>query len=199
MLPCDGITAFVIGNGPDLPTDRLAELDGYFTIGVNRVWKYGFTPTVSFWIDGEVYTERPEFFDSLALCICDDSNKPKPKNCISLPVRGGRLVRYLNPNRIQHRPNCGVMAALWALSVGCHPVVLLGMGCQDDGRAHHQMHSMRRALEELLIMDYRRPGASYPSVWPWEADSFTEDMAMGRQVREAGAAVIVAALREFYR
>lgn len=197
-LPCDGLTAFVVGNGPDVPADRLGELDGYLTIGVNRVWKYGFTPTICFWIDSEIYTERPAFYDAAGLCVCDASNMPTPKRCIHIETRGGRLPRDLNPNRLCHRANAGVMAALWAVSVGCHPVVLLGMGCQDDGRAGHQMHTMRAALEELVIMEYRRPGKTCPTVWPWRAEDFALNIQSGH-ISKADGEGAVAALREFYR
>jgi hypothetical protein len=90
------------------------------------------------------------------------------------------------------------MAALWAVSVGCHPVVLLGMGCHDDGRAHHQMHTMRRALEELVIMNYRRRGGDFPTIWPWRPQDFAANM-QSDHIDKADGAATIAALREFYQ
>ncbi len=130
MLPLEGVTAFVLGTGPDLPTGHLHLLDGHFTIGVNRIWRCGFVPTVSLWIDGGIYEEAPEHFDR-TLCVCDESAKVRPEH-IGLPVRpaaNGKLPRHLNPGRLVHLPNTGIVAALWAVSLGAYPVGLLGMGC----------------------------------------------------------------------
>lgn len=168
--PLEGITAVVLGTGPDLPADRLRAFHGCFTIAVNRLWKAapGFEPTFAFWIDGGIYAERPRWFDR-TLCVCDRSAAAGPAH-IGLPMRPGPLpptTEGLDPRVLYHRPNTGVVAALWAAALGCWPVVLLGMGCEGDGRRDEQIRPMRAALAEALEMDYRRPGDWRNALWPW--------------------------------
>lgn len=195
MLPLENVTAFVLGTGPDLPADDLDRLDRHFTIGVNRIWQHGIVPTVSFWIDGDVYGECPSHFDR-TLCVCDQSTKVRPGQ-IGLKPRPGPLPRHLNPNFCYHRPNTGVVAALWAAAMGCYPVVLLGMACQDDGRADHQLAAMAKALHEALAMDYKPRGAHFPTLWPWGRGEFDENM-HNYYVQPADTRRLVADVREYY-
>ena len=174
MLPLEGMTAFVLGTGPDLPTTQLARLVSHFTIGINRIWRTGFVPTVSFWIDGGVYPERPEHFDK-TLCVCDASVAGKPEH-IGLRMRGGELPEHPNPNRLCHLSNTGAVAALWAVSLGCYPVILLGMGCEDDGRLPTQLEAMRGALRLLTSANYRPLSQHQPTVWRWGAEDFESNM-----------------------
>jgi len=205
VLPLENITAFVLGTGADLPRDRLSRLDGYFTIGVNRIWRFGCTPAVSFWIDGGIYPERPWHFDR-TLCVCDRSAKVRLEHIglrmrpVPAAPRGKRrLPRYLNPNCLCHLPNTGVVAALWAVSLGCCPVVLLGMGCLDDGRSAGQLRAMRHALDDALAMDYRPSGACFPCLWQWGGDAgeFDENM-HNHYVQPSDARRLTGRLREFF-
>ncbi len=198
MLPGDGTTAFVLGTGPDLPVEALGRLNNYFTIGVNRIWRTGFVPTVSFWLDGGIYQENPDHFDR-TLCVCDASVVARPKH-IGLRLRVGGLPRFLNPNFLYHLPNTGAVAALWAVSLGCYPVVLLGMGCQDDGRDRQQLAAMRHALGAIKAAGYRPRGACFPTLWQW-SDSLTEfDQNMqSYYLRPTDTGALVDGLREFYR
>lgn len=197
MLPLENVTAFVLGTGPDLPVERLTRLDRYFTIGVNRIWKYGCTPTASLWMDGGIYQECPSHFDR-TLCICDLSAKAMPYH-IGLRPRPGRLPKCLNPNYLYHRPNTGAVAALWAVSMGCYPVVLLGMGCGDDGRPAHQLEAMRYVLAEITAMNYKPRGAHFPTIWLWsgDPDEFDENM-HNYYVQPADARDLTRRIREFY-
>lgn len=172
-LPLEGITAVVLGTGPDLPAGRLDAFRPYFTIGINRLWQHTtFRPDVSFWIDGGIYEECPDWFDT-TLCVCDQSARPRgrqPPRLVALPARGGPMPDKqadLDPRQLWIRPNTGVVAALWAASLGCWPVVLLGMGCESDGRRPEQARAMRAALDEILDRDYRRAGDWRNVFWPW--------------------------------
>jgi len=197
MLPCENVTAFVLGTGPDLPADRLGRLEGYFTLGVNGLWRHGCTPTVSLWIDGGVYRQCPSHFDR-TLCVCDRSVRTRPEQ-IGLEMKAGPLPRHLNPNRLYHLPNTGVVAALWAVSLGCCPVVLLGMGCLNDGRAPAQLGAMRAALDAAVAMDYRPRGACWPALWPWSGDPKEfDDNLRNYHVRPADTPALLQDLREFF-
>lgn len=197
MLPAEGITAFVLGTGPDLPRDRLYRLEGYFTIGVNRIWRFGFTPTVWFRIDNMATLGRPVEFNP-PLTVCDQSVQVSDDE-LALPMRAGPLPQCLNPNRLYHLPNAGAVAALWAISLGCYPVVLLGMGCQPDGRLESQLHAMRQALSQVKAMDYKPRGAYFPTVWQWSDDPIEFDEHMRNYyVRPTDTEQVVRRLREFY-
>lgn len=198
MLPLENVTAFVLGTGPDLPVDRLGRLDGYFTVGVNRIWKHGIVPTVSFWIDGGIYQECPSHFDK-TLCVCDISAKSMPYHVGLQPRPARRLPRHLNPNYLYHLPNTAVVAALWAVSMGCYPVVLLGCGCIDDGRLTTQLEAMRKALAAAVAMNYKPPGAHFATLWPWSGDlaEFDENL-HNYYVQPCNADRLIEAVREFY-
>lgn len=170
--PLEGAAAFVLGTGPDLPADRLDAFRPYFTIGVGQFWRVasGFVPAVSFWVDGAVPKSNPAWLAQGQLCVCDRGTATRPEH-LGLPILGGPLPRrqeMLDPRRLYHRPHSGVVAALWAVSLGCWPVVLCGMGCEDDGRPGGRRGAMRRALHELLGRDYRRPGDWRPTIWHWD-------------------------------
>jgi len=198
MLPGDGTTAFVLGTGPDLPVEALGRLDSYFTIGVNRIWRTGFVPTVSFWLDGGIYDENPAHFDR-TLCVCDASVAARPEH-IGLRLRVGGLPRFLNPHFLYHLPHTGAVAALWAVSIGCYPVVLLGMGCRDDGRDRRQLAAMREGLRAIKAADYRPRGACFPTLWQWSGHLTEFDQNMqSYYLRPADTGALVEDLREFYR
>jgi len=195
-LPLWNVTAFVLGTGPDLPADRLGRLEGYFTIGVNRIWRMGFVPAVSFWIDAGVYEENPIHFDR-TLCVCDRSAAGRPEH-IGLPMRAGPLPGYPNPNYLHHLANAGAAAALWAVAMGCYPVILLGMGGGDDGRGAGQLEAMRRDLRRLLAMRYAPPGAHHPALWAWDGPAEFDENMNHCHVQPARAGEMVAHIREFF-
>jgi hypothetical protein len=58
------------------------------------------------------------------------------------------MPKYLNPGRLYLRPNTAVVAALWAMSVGCNLVIMLGCSCELDGRLPHQISAMLSARME---------------------------------------------------
>ena len=197
MLPLDSVTAFVLGTGPDLPADRLGGLGRYFTIGVNRIWRTGFVPAVSFWIDAGVYEENPAHFDR-TVCVCDQSAAARADH-IGLPMRAGTLPRHPNPNFLHHLANAGAVAALWAVAMGCYPVILLGMGGGDDGRGPGQLAAMRRDLRRLLAMRYGPAEAHHPALWAWSGDRAEFDENMNHcHVQPARAGEMVARIREFF-
>jgi len=205
--PLEGTAAIVLGRGPDLPAERLGVFRPFFTICVGSFWRVApkFVPTVSFWIDAAVGQGNPAWLARGQLCVCDRSVRTSPDQ-IALPVRGGPLPRrqeMLDPRQLYHRPNAGVVAALWAISLGCWPVVLCGMGCEDDGRPTHQRRAMRRALDELLRRDYRREGHWRPTVWHWDrrvidTPAVWQSCVHSPRLRRADLPRIRAILQRFY-
>lgn len=156
MLPLENATCFIIGNGAIAKLEPvLAIREGRLLVTVNRAdRRHDIQPDVSFWIGGGVY-DGTVFFDDV-LCVCDMSVRQNPRH-IGIPVRGGPLPRFLNPGRLVLRPNGAVVAAMWAASLGCDPVILLGCACEpDDTKAPHQWAAMQEARDEVL--------ATYPQI-----------------------------------
>ena len=212
----DGIPAIVLCPGPDLPADKLGAFDGYFTIGVNKLWRKtgrDYHPTVAFWVDPDGPNEYPEWYE-YSMCVCDRSAAPQNGHLrrrsppIMLPMRGCSglppLIR-LNPRQLYQRPSAGVIAALWAISLGCWPVVGLGMGCEDDGRDPHQLAAMREARADLLMADYRRDGDWRATFWLWGRDKVENPAVWASYVHSPrlrnpgpGPKAVKTILRQFY-
>ncbi|MCE5277194.1 MAG: hypothetical protein ABFD92_16825 [Planctomycetaceae bacterium] len=152
MLPFEDVCAFVIGSGRTAPAaieTCMARRQGRLVVTVNRSHRvHDVTGDVHVFIDGDI-DDGSSYFDEVP-CICDASVWSNADH-IALPGVGGPLGRYLNPGRLILRPNTAVTAALWALSVGCRPVIMLGCRCLDEGRhATHQLEAMRNARVELM-------------------------------------------------
>ena len=158
MLPFDDATALVFGCGDAPPLPGLS-IAGDLSICVNMAHrKHGVTPDVSFWIDGGMFDRDPEHFNE-TLCVCDVSAQSNQCRGWQIPIagRGGRLPKWPRPDRLILRANSAVVAGVWALSLGCTLVGMIGCGCVDDGRPAHQMHAMRRARDEAAAI-YDKPG-----------------------------------------
>lgn len=158
--------AFILGNGPRLPP--LTGLERRFTVGVNRILKTGFVPTVILWVDRSVYRENAEAIDtSDALQVCDRSMVNRHQH-IGLHLWAGDDARkhVSEPTILCCDGNTGCCAARWALALGCPIVYLLGMEAEYEGERtnfygvnpwHHRtpdteptLAVMRRELERLL-------------------------------------------------
>ena len=169
---CQGVLkghpAFILGNGPFLPDD-LSPLNDFFTIGVNRIW-YHYDPTVVQWTDNEILPDVEKYIDrSKAIVFVRDEINYRPERFNSLIPYGNSVEPHHRPLPPQYVPatgNMGTAAALWAMSVGCYPVYLLGMSTRyktdEDGAsktnsygvnpAHHRPSKIRmvKALQRLL-------------------------------------------------
>jgi hypothetical protein len=121
--------AFILGNGPTLPTAALPALADRFTIGVNRILRSGFVPTVILWGDLTVYgDDGPAMDASGALLVCDRSVARRAEH-VGLRTFAGddSRRRRATPWTLLCDGNTGCCAARWALSLLCRPVYLLGM------------------------------------------------------------------------
>ncbi len=169
-------TAFILGNGPSLPVDRLEILAGQFTIGCNRILRSGFCPSVVLWCDNTVYDDEGEQLEqSAALLVTGKGQRKKPHH-IGLsfappPKDNG------DPSKLFIRGNSGAAAARWASALGAERMYLLGMGASYDGertdfygsnRYHGKttLEVLQRELSQLL-KDYsgRAIRSDDPGVW----------------------------------
>ena len=161
--------AFILGNGPTLPVERLALLKDQFTIGVNRVLRSGFTPTVILWGDVTVYQEDGQQMDaSGALLVCDRSVACRQHHHGLKTWVGNAALRHAStPATLCCNGNTGCCAARWALALGCQPVYLLGMSATyEPGRTDfygnnrwHGQGTLGRMRDEILRLEAERPGA----------------------------------------
>lgn len=132
--------AWILGNGPTLPSD-LSPLRNRFTIGVNRILRSGFTPTVILWADGNIYqvggemTEDGKAIDeSGALLVCDRSVAQRQHHIGLRTWVGDAALKHESTSKeLVLNGNTGCCAARWALAIGCCPVYLLGMSATYDG------------------------------------------------------------------
>ena len=165
--------AFVLGNSPYLPVDDLWRLEAQFSIGVNRILRSGFTPTVLLWVDHSVYGDDGKQIDeSGALLVCDASIRQRQYHIgLKTWVGDAALKHESTPTQLCVNANTGVCAARWALALGCRPVYLLGMEAryQDgrtnfygDNRWHHRtaqdpgtVLGMTGSLRELMLSHER--------------------------------------------
>ncbi len=152
MLPLAGTSCLVFGCGVIDRAARVAigrSTQKRLIVCVNRAAKlHGVVPDVTVWIDDNARTPRK--FDSL--CVYDKS-VPGPQNPqgVGLPMwRTLPLPEWPSPGRLYHLTNTAAVAAVWALSVGCEMVGLVGCGCCLDGRPAHQMRAMQKARNSVL-------------------------------------------------
>jgi hypothetical protein len=161
-----GAPAFILGNGPFLPED-LTPLDGFFTIGVNRIL-LRYDPTVLMWFDSNI----PDILGArLSQCLA----VPFTNQQINHNPRWNGLENVGNSAYPVHAPlqdpkcipvtlSSACSAAWWSMTLGCSPVYLLGMSGTYDGertdfygtnRFHERatLKRMHRATGKLLMCE----------------------------------------------
>lgn len=117
-------TAWVLGTAPSLEIDRLPELEGEFTLGVNHILRSGFTPDALFWLD----PIRKQMPDAWAQIERFQGLKVGPGGDFELKDWPGWGQGYF-----QYRATSGDTAVRWLLFMGFHRVVCLGVGTGFDG------------------------------------------------------------------
>ena len=129
--------AFILGNGPDLPIESLGLLDGFLTIGTNRVLQI-YQPTCLLWLDGSVWpdiandAERTE-----AVLVCGD-DVGIGTGSIRLRFVPETYLPSPDPWTLHGCHNTAVTAAFWARALGCSPVYLLGcLGAHRGDLTNH--------------------------------------------------------------
>lgn len=157
-----GQPAFILGNCPELP-DSLECLDGYFTVGVNRIL-LRYEPTVLLWMDPELLEDVAGRIDlrktiPIACDIHPDLPWVNTLEAIGHPERQPNS-EAAHPGGLITVGNSGVSAAVWAWSLGCRPVFLLGMSAKynehgtnfyGDNPKHHgsTLRQLNRAMKVL--------------------------------------------------
>jgi len=123
------VPAFIIGNAPSLNECNLSLLENYFTIGINRTF-YKIDPTILLWQDISLWnTEYQKLHNTQAIKVSRDVSDPR-KIYYNFYLKGGPYKFDRNCSHILYgRGSSGPLAVQLAVSMGCSPVVLVGMDC----------------------------------------------------------------------
>lgn len=129
--------AFIIGNGPSINDINISLVEEYFSIGINRAF-YVLDPTILLWQDVSLWnSEYHKVHNLQALKVCRDVADPR-RVYYNFHLRGGGYKFDTTKTHILHgRGSSGPLAIQLAVSMGCRPLILLGMDCKrgDDGRS----------------------------------------------------------------
>jgi hypothetical protein len=152
-----GRPAVCIGGGPSLIGFDWHRLDGWLTIGVNRVFECH-DPTIIFTMDRTFYVNvmqgrygpaaQEAWAKSLALkALLKAANRPGLDGVFSIPIyrsyAHGRLTFSFNmATGLGHGNNSGYGALNLAVCLGANPIYLLGYDMKHSaGRSHwHEGH-----------------------------------------------------------
>jgi len=124
----DGHPAFILGNAPGVEKQNLSLLDNYFTIGINRIF-YIYDPTILMWQDKQVWTsDKKTILKQGAIKICSGKSGPRNKFLnFRVKIRPFRFGGDLET--LYGTGNTTVLAAQFAVALGCSNIVLLGTDC----------------------------------------------------------------------
>lgn len=125
-VPC-----FVLGNAPSILEYDLTPLERYFTIGVNRVFQL-IDPTILLWQDISLWkSEYHKIHNLRALKVAREVADPR-RLYYNFHLKGG-AYRFEQPKKshiLFGRGSSGPIAVELAYSLGCRPIILVGMDCQ---------------------------------------------------------------------
>lgn len=127
-----GVPCFILGNAPSLDDHPLHRLNGYFTIGINRIYKR-IAPSILIWQDIELYYDaRKELLDLDSILFSRDTADPR-NIAYHFKLLNGKYKLTQNPTVLAGRGSTAPLAFQLAYCLGCNPVILLGCDCKYRG------------------------------------------------------------------
>lgn len=151
-----GVPCFIIGNGPSLNDEDISPLSQYFTIGINRSF-IKLDTTILMWQDIELwYTERKHIPRLQSIKVCRAEADPQNR-FFHYRLVPGLFKMPPDPGTLYGSGTTGPLAVQLAYTLGCNPIVMLGMDCQSRGAAtdfygknkHHKAHTMKNCVAGL--------------------------------------------------
>jgi len=125
------VACFVIGNGPFLKKVNINILQNYFTIGINRAFLL-IDPTILIWQDFALWLQHKKKIKKLkAIKYCRKGSSTGDK-CYFFNMTGKDSRITGNPALLYGRGSSGPLAYQLAYSLGCNPIILVGMDCKYD-------------------------------------------------------------------
>jgi hypothetical protein len=130
-IPC-----FIIGNSASLRKADLSCLKKYCTIGINRAFKL-IDPTFLIWQDLALWSQHKKEIKKLkAIKYCRKSSDPGGKGFYHFQMTGRDHKLPPHPGSLYGRGSSGPLAYAFAYSLGCNPIVLVGMDCWYDKKGN---------------------------------------------------------------
>ncbi len=173
-----GMPVFVLGNAPGIDIDNLDLLNGFFTIGINRIFLI-YKPTILMWQDMEFWKDcwrKIILLDSIK--VSRNISDPESVAVNFMLMQGDPLVS-MKPWKLHGHGNTGMLAVQLALALGCSPIILLGMDCKYSKKRtdfygknkYHKKNTLRscnRALSWMMKENFDIINCSYNDFWPRE-------------------------------
>lgn len=123
-----GIPCFILGNAPSLNNMNLSLLDDYFTIGINRIF-FTYDPTILIWQDLALWTlEKKRVLKSKAIKYCREGADTRG-GFYTFKLSGKEPRLTPTPDTLYGRGGSGPISYQFARSLGCDPIILVGMDC----------------------------------------------------------------------
>lgn len=123
-----GIPCFLLGNAPSINDINLTLLDDYFTIGINRIF-YVYDPTVLIWQDLALWVQEKKKIIACKAIKYSRFGADTKGGFYNFKL-GGRDARLTtNPSILHGRGSSGSITYQFARSLGCDPIILVGMDC----------------------------------------------------------------------
>ena len=160
------VPAFIIGNAPSLNSQNLMLLEDYFTIGINRTF-YVIDPTVLLWQDISLWnTEYHRLHNTQSVKVCRDISDPR-RIYYNFHLKGGNYKFDRTKTHVLYgRGSTGPLACQLAVSLGCRPLILIGMDCEksDNGESdfygdnpHHRPFTLTNCKSGLRFIKEECP------------------------------------------
>lgn len=150
-IPC-----FVVGNAPSLADQPIKNIEKYFSIGMNRLFRV-LDPTILIWQDIELWITERKFLPQLdAVKYCRITADPENiAYHFRLTTGGYKLPR--DPLTLHGRGSTGPLAFQLAYLLGCNPLVFVGYDCKYRGdktdfwgrNKFHKPHSLKNCSRGL--------------------------------------------------
>lgn len=131
---------FILANGPSLSENNLRLLDGYFTIGINRILEL-YCPTILFFQDASILCRSRKRIieaDTIKVVRRGLTNPKLYADVLCFYLTGDRTTRFTiknDPERIEGHNLTHGAAVQFASAIGASAIVLLGVDCAyTDGK-----------------------------------------------------------------
>jgi len=124
------VPAFIIGNAPSVNEHNLDLIKDYFSVGLNRIFKKLDT-TILLWQDVSLWTtDYHRIHNTQALKVARDIADPR-RIYYNFHLKGGPYKFDRTKSHVLYgRGSSGPLAVQLAVSMGCNPIILLGMDCK---------------------------------------------------------------------
>jgi len=177
-----GIPCFLMGNAPSIIDMDLSLLDDYFTIGINRIF-YEYDPTVLIWQDLALWIqEKKKVKKSKAIKYCREGAETRG-GFYTFRLQGREPKLTSTPKTLHGRGSSGSITYQFARSLGCDPIILVGMDCAKGkingkkvtdfygNNPMHRAHTLPNCVKGLKFIrdNHKRKtlyNCSYTKVFP---------------------------------